>query len=133
MSSMSVRAVLGTLVTLLGVASATLPAKAGELIESYVAQLSSADHFNSNGERLTTVAAIIRQDRANFHRFGIRDSLDESDDFFEDKDNRALMEKFISRGRISKEARNAIVNGTPVIRVDIFREEGGDYIDVSVF
>src|SRR3984957_18842556 len=47
--------------------------QAQQLIGSYVALLSEADHFNSNGQRLTSAAAIIRQDRANYHRYGIRD------------------------------------------------------------
>src|SRR5256886_13583841 len=58
--------------------------KAQQQVESYVAFLSEADHFNSSGERLRTAAAIIRQDRANFHRFGRRDQADESDSFFAD-------------------------------------------------
>lgn len=45
--------------------------QARELIESYIALLSDADHFNSSGQRLTSAAAIIRQDRANYHLFGI--------------------------------------------------------------
>jgi hypothetical protein len=46
---------------------------AQQIIESYVARLSEADHFNSAGQ-----AAIIRQDRANFHRFGIKNPEDKS-------------------------------------------------------
>ena len=34
---------------------------------------SEQDHLNSNEQRLKTAAAITRQDRANFHRFGLRD------------------------------------------------------------
>jgi hypothetical protein len=37
--------------------------EAQELVESYVAFLSEADHFNSNGERLRSAAAIIRAPR----------------------------------------------------------------------
>jgi hypothetical protein len=39
-------------------------AQAQQLIGSYVALLSEADHFNSSGQRLSSAAAIIRQDRA---------------------------------------------------------------------
>src|SRR2546430_17195594 len=56
--------------------------KAQQQVESYVAFLSEADHFNSSGDRLRTAAGIIRQDRANFHRFGRRDQADENDSFF---------------------------------------------------
>lgn len=109
------------------------PAAAGELIESYQARLSSSDHFNSNGERLTSPAAIIRQDRANFHKFGIRDSEDEGDRFFADQGNRALMERLLERGHTSREARRSIVNGTPLIRVELWRERGDDFVTVTVY
>src|ERR1700748_1595566 len=49
-------------------------AHAQELIESYTALLSEADHFNSGGQRLPSATAIIRQDRANYYRYGVRDT-----------------------------------------------------------
>ena len=51
------------------------------LLGIYVARLGSNDHFNSSGKRLTSVAAIIRQDRANFHKLGLRD-IEDQNDFF---------------------------------------------------
>ena len=122
--------VLSCLAAPLGLAA---PASAqSRLIESYTARLSSEDHFNSNGERLTSPAAIIRQDRANFHKFGIRDAEDEGDRFFADMANRALMERLLERGRTTGSARRAIVNGTPLIRVDVYDGPGGPYVEVSV-
>jgi hypothetical protein len=73
-------------------------AQAQQLIGSYVALLSEADPFNSNGQRLMSAAAIIRQDRANFHRFGIRDPQDEDDAFFADEGNRAASNRCSSAG-----------------------------------
>lgn len=109
------------------------PASAQVLRETYTARLSRADHYNSNGERLTTPAAILRQDRANFHRFGIRDQEDEGDRFFADAANRALMERYIATGRISADAASEVVNGTPIIRVDIYRmDDGRDFVNVGV-
>ncbi len=123
-----------TLAVGLGLAVLTIasPALCADLIESYTARLSEADHFNSNGQRLTSPAAIIRQDRANFHRFGIRDAEDGGDSFFSNQNNRALMERLIERGRITASARNRIVNGTPIIRVEVYSGPGGDYVNVSV-
>lgn len=103
------------------------------LIESYQARLSSADHFNSSGERLTSPAAIIRQDRANFHKFGVRDEEDEGDRFFADQGNRALMERMLERGRTTASVRRSIVNGSPLIRVELWREGGDDYVTVTVY
>ena len=108
------------------------PARAQVLVESYTAYLSEADHFNSNGQRLTSAAAIIRQDRANFHRFGRGDPGDEGDRFFASIDNRAAMERMLERGSASPAAISAIVNRTPLIRVDIYRDAGGHLIRVTV-
>ena len=113
-------------------AVAATPARAQVLVESYTAFLSEADHFNSNGQRLTSAAAIIRQDRANFHRFGRGDPGDEGDRFFASIDNRAAMERMLERGSASSAAISAIVNRTPLIRVDIYRDAGGHLIRVTV-
>ena len=108
------------------------PAHAGLLCE-YTARLSSQDHFNSRGARLNAVAAVIRQDRYYFHVEGAGDPEDEGDCFFADKRNRELLERMIANGRVTARARRAIVDGTPMIRVRIYREGGRDYVDVDVF
>ena len=100
----------------------------GQFIESYKARLSARDHFNSNGVRLRTAAAIIRQDRANFYVYGLRDDEDEPDSFFSIKANRARLEQMLENGRTTPEAAYAVVNGTPLIRVDIY----GNGITVTI-
>lgn len=102
--------------------------------EAYNARLSAQDHFSSRGERLTSAAAIIRQDRANFHKFGRRDPEDQSDEFFASGRNRDLLEKYLERGSADPAAIRAIVNGTPLIRIRIFTNErtGNDFIRVNV-
>jgi hypothetical protein len=105
---------------------------AQQLVGSYVALLSEADHFNSNGQRLTSAAAIIRQDRANFHRYGIKDPEDESDTFFSDEGNRALLEQMLERGHAEPGVISRIVNGTPLIRVDIYRGVNGPFVRVTL-
>jgi hypothetical protein len=107
-------------------------AQAQQLIGSYVALLSEADHFNSNGQRLTSAAAIIRQDRANFHRFGIKDPQDEDDAFFADEANRAALEQMLERGRADLGVISRIVNSTVLIRVDIYRDASGLFIRVTL-
>jgi hypothetical protein len=100
----------------------TAPAQnRGEFIESYNARLSARDHFNSNGERLREAAEIIRQDRANYYVYGLRDSEDQPDSFFSSQANRARLEQLLANGRTTREANYAIVNGTPLIRVDIYQ------------
>ena len=113
-------------------ALAVTPGRAQELIESYVAFLSEQDHFNSNGQRLTSAAAIIRQDRANFHRFGIRDAEDQDDPFFGDEANRAALEQMLERGHADPGVVVRIVNGVALIKVDIYREAGEVFIRVML-
>ena len=97
-------------------------------IESYTARLSAQDHFNSSGERLETAAAIIRQDRANFYVYGSQDGEDEGDSFFVSKANRARLESMLARGRFSQGAKRAILNGSPLIHVEIY----DDFINVLI-
>jgi hypothetical protein len=108
------------------------PSRAQQLMESYQAYLSEQDHFNSNGERLTSAAAIIRQDRANFHRYGLRDRDDEGDSFFGDMENRAALESMLERGRAAPGVISRIVNGTPLIRVEVWRGNAGPFVVVSL-
>ena len=113
---------------------APAPAKAQVLLESYVALLSATDHFNSNGVRLTQPWQIIRQDRANFHRFGIRDAADEWDSFFSSIQNRAIAEQMLLNGRIPRDVARAIVNGEVIVVVDIYGHGNrGTELHVSVF
>jgi len=97
-------------------------------IDSYYARLSAQDHFNTKGQRLTDVAAIIRQDRANFHVFGRIDPEDDDDSFFALKENRQKLENMIANSRVTKAARQEIINGTPLIHVEIYR----DYVNVTI-
>lgn len=94
----------------------------------YTARLSAQDHFNSNGERLQTVAAILRQDRANYHRFGRGDEEDQGDPFFRSAANRAALERLVARGRMVPGAAGAIINSEPLVHVDIYES----YVVVSV-
>src|SRR5262245_36031063 len=106
-----------TLFTAVALATAlampTLPAMAGQssiqiapqgdvLLDQYIAYIGDFDLMNSNGKRLTQPWAIIRQDRANYHRFHQRDgALDEGDSFFGSTANRETMERLLRNGSIS--------------------------------
>lgn len=107
-------------------------ARADRIIEAYRARLSVRDHFNTNGGRLTSPAEIIRQDRANVHRFGIVDPEDQSDHFFASARNREILEKLLERGHTSAAAQQAIVNGTPLVVVTVVSGNGGEYVTVSL-
>jgi hypothetical protein len=96
--------------------------------EVYEARLSHADHYNSNGERLRTVAGIIRQDRANFHRFGIQDPEDTDDVFFASADNRARLERMLLHSRTSRRVRNAILYEEPLVVVEVYDDDVEIYL-----
>ena len=68
------RLIQQVILVIVSVTASFATCSAQELRESYKALLSERDHFNSEGQRLTSAAAIIRQDRANVHRFGIKDA-----------------------------------------------------------
>jgi hypothetical protein len=99
-----------------------------EPLETYYAELGRWDHFNSNGERLRSAAAIIRQDRANYHKFHRRDVGDTGDSFFSRAENRARLESMLNRGHADPGVIDRIVNGTPIIRVDVY----SDSVEVTV-
>lgn len=117
---------------LLALLTMNAPVLADQLIESYVARLGANDHFNSSGGRLSSPALIIRQDRANFHKFGLRDAEDQDDSFFQSASNRELLQQLLDRGRTTPSAYRMIVNGQPLIRVNVYRTRGGDYVDVDI-
>jgi hypothetical protein len=113
-------------------AYAPVPGHAQQLVGSYIALLSEADHFNSTGQRLTSAAAIIRQDGANFYRYAVRDAKDEADTFFSDEGNRAALEQMLDRGRAEPGVIARIVNGTPLVQVDIYRSGSGPFVRVTL-
>ena len=113
--------------------ASAMPVSAAELIESYNAFLGRADHYNSFGARLTSAAAIIRQDRANFHKFGIQDPGDESDNYFDNVNNRAILERMLNDGNSDPAVLREIVNREVAIHVDVYRSERhGDYVVVTL-
>lgn len=117
---MRIRIVLAALAAILFI---TLPAAAQDrLLGSYVARLSDADHHASDGYRLDTAAQIVRQDRANYHRFGSGDVEDEGDPWFRSTSARARLEQMLNRpGAMTQATRRAIQRGEPLVQVDVYR------------
>ena len=103
------------------------------LIESYRAFIGRDDVRNSNGERLDQPWQVIRQDRANYHLYHVRDPGDEGDSFFASKTNRANLEQMLAHGSITGDAARALVDGNVNIQVDIYGHGNvGEYVDVHV-
>ena len=82
---------MSRLFAVLCAATFTAPAAAESLIADYFSLLGPADAYNSRGVPLDDLCAIARQDRANWHRFGIREQADGPDFFFASAENRAQM------------------------------------------
>ena len=96
------------------------PAAAQDLIASYTAYIGQADLHNSNGQRLREPWQILRQDRANFHRFGVRQFADEYDPVFASMQARAQMESLLQQGTITPEARRAVLRGDLIVHVQVW-------------
>ena len=127
-----IKMTLATAMAAISVMAGATAARADDLIASYSAYIGQDDLYNSNGARLTEPWQVIRQDRANVHKFGIRQPGDESDGFFGSVRNRELAETMIRRGAISADAANLLLNGDVRITVEVWRGSGGDYLNINV-
>ena len=117
----------------LAFAGLTCVAHAQEVVGSYAAYIGEDDLYNSKGERLTEPWQVLRQDRANYYKFHIRQAGDEGDPFFSSVDNRAAMEQMVMNGSIERQAAHDILRGGAMVYVTIYGHGGvGDYVDVSV-
>ncbi|MDA5093605.1 hypothetical protein O2N63_05825 [Aliiroseovarius sp. KMU-50] len=111
----------------------TQQAHADDLIGAYVAYIGPQDLTNSKGARLREPWQILRQDRANYHRYGISQSGDEWDPFFGSIDNRAVMEKMVMNGKIDPRAARNLVEGGATVFVRIYgRGSLGTSVHVTV-
>ncbi len=98
--------------------AASLAAQAGPLaaqdwnqLAYYTAWIGPEDMFNSGGQRVATLGGVIQQDRANYHRFGIRHPQDDGDPIFANRDWRAQIPAMVTagqndRGTLSQMARD---------------------------
>ena len=106
------------LASLLGTAAA----RADDMLGSYVARISDRDHQASDGYALETAAQMVRQDRANWHKFGNGDQEDQDDPWFTTNAKRERLQRLLDQGGAMNQAtRRAIVNGEPLIEVEVYR------------
>lgn len=104
------------------------PTAAQDSYDGYIALLGPEDLTNSSGVRLRSAAAIVQQDRANFHRFGIRHSWDQSDPFFASQSARASMGPLI---RMSPHTEEIIVRQGALVYVQV-QSRGNRIVGISV-
>ncbi|MCL3882388.1 hypothetical protein [Marivita sp. GX14005] len=77
----------------------------------YLAYIGPEDMRSSQGQPLRNLGGVLQQDRANFHRFGIRHAQDEFDPVFADRSWRARIPQMVAagqngRGSLAQMARN---------------------------
>ncbi len=100
---------------------------AQQILAVYDARLGPQDRVNSSGQPLRDVCAVVQQDRANYHRFGIRDPVDDGDPVFGDRDMRALIASGCSLEPGYEYLVDAIFNSQGygvIVRVQVI-EDGG--------
>ena len=87
---------------------------------TYQAKISDRDHYNSRGVRLRNLNSVLRQDRANYYKYG-GDSRDQSDRYFSSIANRRAMERIaINPIGISYRAlKDLVVHGTPLLKIEV--------------
>lgn len=118
----------------LAMAGFVAPVAAQDVVGGYAAWIGIDDLYNSEGARLSQPWQVLRQDRANYHRYNIWQDGDEWDPFFEDANNRAAMEQMILNGYIDPGAARAILQGDVMVYVTIYGQGGqGDYLSVEVY
>ncbi|WP_299328835.1 hypothetical protein [Parasphingopyxis sp.] len=118
-----------TVMAMAAMAAAAMPmaAQAGDdygmyddPIGVYQTVISPQDTVNSSGNRLRSVGAILRQDRANMHRFGRADAGDQYEDMFLSSASRALIPGWVSNGYVDPSAAAAIRNGRAYVTVYVY-------------
>lgn len=101
------------------------------MLGGYDLWIGQQDLYNSRGERLTEFWQVIRQDRANYHRFGRGDAQDDWDPYFSDAENRAWLERALQGMTISDAAERRILSGNVRVRLEL-RGVGDRLTDVAL-
>lgn len=96
------------------------PAAAQGIVDEYCAQISDHDKVASDGFALTDAASILRQDRANYHKFDNADRGDEGDATFTSANARAQIPALLDNGQTAQSTLRQIVRGTPRVCVEIY-------------
>ena len=95
----------------------------------YRTRIGNRDHYNSHGVRLKTIADIIRQDRANYYKYG-GDSEDQSDRFFNTlKKREKILHLPIKAVGISYSSlQKIILNSNPLLEIEMFPKHLNIYL-----
>jgi len=97
----------------------------GKFIVNYLADIQEQDLYSSKGARLSSVEQILRQDRANVHKFKLGSEMDTHDRFFGRPANRALLDS-------AQLVTNCNVN-LSALKSQILQGRVPGFLDVMVF
>jgi len=86
----------------------------------YQTMISPQDTVSSSGNRLRSVGAILRQDRANMHRFGRSDAGDGHENVFLSSASRALIPGWLNNGYVDASTAAAIRSGRAYVTVYVY-------------
>jgi hypothetical protein len=95
-------------------------AQADMIEDSYCTHITENDKSASDGFILKDAGSILRQDRANYHKFGYRDAGDEGDSTFQTTGARARIPALLDAGDTEASVLRQIVRGTPSVCVEIY-------------
>lgn len=104
---------------------APVPAMADQMIGGYWAYIGRADLRNSRGQRLTSPAQVLRQDRANLHRYNIWQKGDEWDPYFGSYQAREAIAALVQNGSIGPRARAVLTQGRGLVYVHVYANRNG--------
>ncbi len=115
---------LSQVLLLIGLMAGTAAAQE-YVVGSYRAHIGLEDLSNSRGARLGDAAQVLRQDRANVHRFGITHAGDESEPWFSQPELRAAMAALLQAGGgIDAATARYIMGGNVDVIVTLFAVDG---------
>ncbi|MCL6286047.1 hypothetical protein M3P21_21255 [Ruegeria sp. 2012CJ41-6] len=122
---------IAAVVTIFSISSVAM---AQQLLDQYTAVIGQQDRVNSSGKPLSKPEHILAQDRANFHRFGIRQVGDTADAYFNKRENRSNFSRLLSNGSLEPGLANAILHSPDVtLKVEIFgRSSVPQYVNVTL-
>jgi hypothetical protein len=104
----------------LAIASSPLSAQDWSQISHYIAYIGPEDMRSSDGQPVTTLGGVLQQDRANYHRFGIRHAEDEGDPVFADPALRARIPGMVTAGGHDRGSLARMARGGQPFVVNVF-------------
>ena len=90
----------------------------------YRAKINEQDHYNSRGTRLGNLISVLRQDRANYYKYG-GNRGDSADRYFSSFRKRRAMEhmSIIPIGISYNSLRKLVLYGTPLLEIEVHKRK----------